>query len=273
VGKLISEIDNMGERYGIRTFRFAGSCTPYELLNDFAAAMAGRPPCVYASFAHVRESDRADFAAIAASGCVALFFGIESGSQSVLNKMRKGLIVEAIEPAIRGAAAAGIFPVGSLIFPAPGETDQTERETLAVIEKARPGSLTVQAPLVVPMTDWFNNPARYGITMDKDEYTGEIMHWKAKLLMPPSFWSPLPVSIDGHDFRQMLDRTGAFVRRVEAMGIPTAASDDTYLMSDRAGMDVVEFRDETRRAFFADDVDRIATLVERINRNVGADQA
>jgi hypothetical protein len=266
VARLMSEIGNMDSRHGIRTFRFAGSCTPYGLLHDFAAAArVGELKCAYSSFAHLRGGEEADFGSIAASGCVALFFGVESGSQAILNRMGKGVRAGTIAPTIRRAAAAGIFPVGSLIFPAPGETDESARETLAVLAEARPGSVTIQAPLVVPMTDWFENAGRYGIAMDRARYVRTLMHWKAKLLMPPSFWSPLPVSVDGRSFKQVLKRTSEMVARVEQLGIPTAAADDTYLMSVKAGMDFVEFRDATRKAFFAGDADGIRGLVERIN--------
>ncbi|MBM4142071.1 MAG: B12-binding domain-containing radical SAM protein [Lentisphaerae bacterium] len=268
VAKLIAEIGNIAARYRIRTFRFAGSCTPYELLNAFAAAARGGQPWAYSSFAHLRNSAEADFEAMAASGCVSLFFGIESGSPAVLKKMRKGISLPDVVPTIRRAAAAGIFPVGSIIYPAPGETEESEQDTLALLAEARPGAVTVQAPLVVPMTDWFDSPQRYGVALEKAGYLREIMHWKAKLLMPPSFWSPLPVSIDGRDFKAILGKTSEFVARVEAMGIPTAMADDTYLMSRAAGMDVVEFRDRTRRAFFAGDMEPIRALVAGINANV-----
>ena len=79
------EVDHLRTRYGWHTFRFAGSCTPYNLLNAFAAeVIMTHRTLTYATFAHVRDSDEADFARLRESGCVAMFFGIESGSQRVV---------------------------------------------------------------------------------------------------------------------------------------------------------------------------------------------
>jgi len=91
------------------------------------------------------------------------------------------------------------------------------------------------------------------------------MVWKIKLVLPPSFWDPLPVWIDGHNYRQVLRKAMAFSRRLAALGIPTAISDETYLMSVKAGMDPVAFRDRILRAFFCGDADDVAALVAAIN--------
>ena len=91
------------------------------------------------------------------------------------------------------------------------------------------------------------------------------LHWKVKLLLPPSMWKALPVSIDGQSYRQLLRRTTAFARKLSAMGIPLSISDENYLMSLRAGMDPMEFRSAALPAFFSGDAERIAALVARIN--------
>ena len=265
--KLLAEIANMRDRHGIHAFRFAGSCTPYDLLNRFANEVLARNLDVtYSSFAHVRESESADFRAMRRSGCVALFFGVESGSQEVLDLMGKGVTMEQTERAFANAKAAGVFSVASLIVPAPGDTAETQEETLAALRRMQPDGVSIQPPGVFPRTPWFNHPERYGISLpDPDAYVREILGWKIRVLLPTSFWSDLPVRIDGRRFKSVLGATAEFSRRVAALGLVTSVSDDSVLMSACAKMDVREFRDESRLAFLTGDASRVRHLVEKIN--------
>ena len=225
----------------------------------------------YASFAHIRESDQADFPLLKQSGCRALFFGIESGSQRILDAMRKGIRVEQVRQAIRQAHQAGLFTVGSLIFPAPGEDAQSERETLDLLRDLPLDSLMLQAPVVIPRTDWFERPEAFGITLpDKAHYLKTALTWKVKLQLPPRFWDSLPIRYDGQTFNKVLARTGAFARTASGMGIPTSISDETYLMSVEAGMPATEFRDQALAAFYSGDGNAVADLVARINSGAAA---
>ena len=125
----------------------------------------------------------------------------------------------------------------------------------------------LQAPVVAPRTDWFEHPERYGIRFpDKDRYLDEVLVWKSKLPLPPRFWSSLPVAIDGRTYPQVLAKAGELGRQIAAMGLPTAISDETYLMSVNAGMDAIEFRDAALAAFFSGDTSTIRDLVGRVNR-------
>jgi hypothetical protein len=267
IPRLLTEIGLLGERYGFHAFRFAGSCTPYALLNDFAAEVIRQNRSLrYASFAHIRDSQEADFARIGRSGCVSLFFGIESGSQRILDGMRKRIQVDQIADTLRRADAAGIFTVGSLIVPAPGDDAASQAETLRLLKGVPLKSLMLQAPVITPRTDWFESPGRYGIEFrDKTRYLKEALKWKIKFQLPPRFWDPLPIRIGGRSYGQVLDATMAFGRKVDALGVTMGISDETYLMSVLAGMPAVEFRDAALGAFFAGDGDAVAPLVAAIN--------
>jgi hypothetical protein len=185
--------------------------------------------------------------------------------------MRKRVRVEQIQDAIRRCRQAGIFTVGSLIFPAPGEDARSEAETLALIPTLGLNSIMLQAPIVAPRTDWFEAPEKYGIAFrDKEHYLDVAMSWKIKLQLPPRFWDTLPIRINGQNYRQILAKAGALGRHVARMGIPTSISDETYLMSVEAGMEASLFRNKTLAAFYAGDTASIETLVRQINAGAGS---
>jgi anaerobic magnesium-protoporphyrin IX monomethyl ester cyclase len=69
------------------------------------------------------------------SGCVCLAYGIESGSQKVLDLMKKGFTVKDAQCVIRDTHNAGIDAVSNFMFGFPGETDGDFKQTLDFIYK------------------------------------------------------------------------------------------------------------------------------------------
>jgi radical SAM superfamily enzyme YgiQ (UPF0313 family) len=67
---------------------------------------------------------------MAETGCVWIGYGIESGSQKILDAMNKKAKLEQAKKAIRDTRKAGIYPNTTFIFGYPGETLETIRETV-----------------------------------------------------------------------------------------------------------------------------------------------
>jgi len=64
------------------------------------------------------------------AGCGAIYYGIESGSERVLNILRKGITLEQAKSAIRWAKEVGMEVVGSFIIGTPGETKEDVMKTI-----------------------------------------------------------------------------------------------------------------------------------------------
>lgn len=67
---------------------------------------------------------------MAQAGCTWISWGIESGSEEVLRRARKGIKLEQVERALRWAREAGIRNWGYFIIGLPGETEETIQETI-----------------------------------------------------------------------------------------------------------------------------------------------
>lgn len=63
------------------------------------------------------------------NGCISVIYGVESGSQKMLNVMEKNTTVQQNIEAIKLAYETGLFTVVQLVLGMPGETDDTIRET------------------------------------------------------------------------------------------------------------------------------------------------
>jgi anaerobic magnesium-protoporphyrin IX monomethyl ester cyclase len=72
------------------------------------------------------------------AGCIAIWFGVESGSQRVIDAMGKGFSLAQTMNAFQWAKAAGLMTVAGVILGFPGETKESAMETIKLVEKINP---------------------------------------------------------------------------------------------------------------------------------------
>lgn len=82
---------------------------------------------------HYRLEKRIDFEMLQKSGCVALYSGIESGSDKILQKMNKGVTIKQYVKNLRHIFEAGIWVRTSLFFGFPGERIEDAIQTIKFI--------------------------------------------------------------------------------------------------------------------------------------------
>lgn len=94
--------------------------------------------------------------ALRKTNCLLIHFGVESGSQKMLNAMRKGTTVEQNATAIRWAKEAGISVAISVVVGYPGETPEMMEETFEFVRKTEPDYLYVCEAVPYPGTEMYN---------------------------------------------------------------------------------------------------------------------
>lgn len=87
------------------------------------------------------------------AGCVSISYGIESGSQKILNNLKKGITVEQIKKAASLTRKFGLNLNYFIIVGSPGETDDTIRETMKIIEETKPTSIFTFVMQLTPGTE------------------------------------------------------------------------------------------------------------------------
>ena len=75
------------------------------------------------------------------AGCMATWFGVESGSPSVLEKMHKKIRLDQTRLAFRAARDVGLMTVASVVLGFPGETEQTAWETINFVKELDPDDI------------------------------------------------------------------------------------------------------------------------------------
>jgi anaerobic magnesium-protoporphyrin IX monomethyl ester cyclase len=94
------------------------------------------------------------------AGCWMVAYGIESGSQVVLNNVKKGITLEQIENTIRVSHKAGIKNWGYFVMGLPGETEETIKETIAFAKKLPLDYVNFAVGTPYPGTDFYEEALR-----------------------------------------------------------------------------------------------------------------
>jgi len=265
---LVDRMERIIADYGISVFRFAGSSTPGSLMYEVAQQILARGLDVqYSCFGHFASADPDHFKVMAGSGLYAIFFGLESGCQQVLdNAVRKGIDLAVVKATVQKAQQAGLFVVTSMIVPLPFDTEQTMKESFDFVTDLRPDSVPVQFPGLLPGTPWLEQPEKYNFEVNAEELLLAGLDYKIKLLFPPQFWEPPPYKVNGMTFPEFTVLTMKFAEDLENAGILTAVPDDMALIAKCAGMTAREFRDQARLWCLTGDVAGMAKMTEQANR-------
>jgi hypothetical protein len=267
-GRIVEIMATLQRQYGMNVFRFNGASTPGELLHDVAQEILRQGLRVrYNSFGHFGRCTPGHFETLAQSGLYSLFFGLESGSQHILDQaVHKGVKLRQAREAIAASKAAGIFTAASMIVPLPGDTPETLAESLAFVTAVRPDSVPLQFPGLLPGTRWMQNPAKYQIGIgDVEAYITGFMDYKIKLLFPPQFWTPLPYTINGMSFREFAGVTMQFAGELEQAGILTNFSHTLAAIAQSAGMPPRQLRDAAQLWCVTGDAEAMGEMVRRAN--------
>ena len=106
----------------------------------------------------------------AEAGCTKISFGIESGSQRMLDAMSKRATVEHNGRAIQLVKEYGVKARAYLMVNFPGETEETVRQTIQFMRETQPDEWMLMAFVPFPGSPVFNDPEKYGINWMSDNW-------------------------------------------------------------------------------------------------------
>jgi radical SAM superfamily enzyme YgiQ (UPF0313 family) len=151
--RVVEELQSLHRRYAMTEVFF---------LDDDLFASLKRIQAIASEFIHARipfqwkGTARADelcrlpeevFDFLRVSGCARINIGAESGSQRILDRIKKQYRVDQILTAARRAARAGIALSFSFIAGFPGETEDDFQATIDVLRKIRSESASIEAQI------------------------------------------------------------------------------------------------------------------------------
>jgi anaerobic magnesium-protoporphyrin IX monomethyl ester cyclase len=113
------------------------------------------------------------------AGCISIGYGIESGSATILDEMKKGITPEVARQAIEWTHKHGLAPGCSMIAGFPSETVETLEETrdfLISLNHVQWDSIPeIHYVVPLPDTELFHKTVEMGIIKNPQEYIIELM--------------------------------------------------------------------------------------------------
>ena len=196
---IVSEIKNIKEKYGTSIIRFNDSsinCNIKSLEKLCDLLIEENIGLEWTSNARIRpEMNNKLLRKMRQAGCIGLWFGIESGSQRILRKMKKGIDLETAKNVIHDTAKNGIRVQIFMIVDFPGETLDDFNKSVAFLEKNHQfiDQVSVSRFGVLPDSEISHNPQEYGIKLIKGK-TGANYSY---------FYSPTPNSCRYENLRSV----------------------------------------------------------------------
>ncbi len=110
----------------------------------------------------VSNLDRELVELMARAGAVGFYFGVESGSQRLLDFMKKGITVQQIRNAFQWCRELGIKTAASVIVGVPTETEADLRMTASLLEEIRPTVTWFNIFVGIPDSELFRYAREHG---------------------------------------------------------------------------------------------------------------
>lgn len=127
------EIEHLIEKYGLEKIAFMDDTFMLNKsrANDIADEIKKRGLDIgFVASSRVDMVNKALLEKLKKSGLSTLYYGVESGSQRILNLMKKGITLNQAENAVRSAKEVGVEVLTSFILGFPGETKKEMDKTI-----------------------------------------------------------------------------------------------------------------------------------------------
>jgi magnesium-protoporphyrin IX monomethyl ester (oxidative) cyclase len=102
------------------------------------------------------------------AGCYDISFGIESGNQQILNKIKKDITLEQAENAVRWTKEVGIHTTTFFMIGLPGDNRKTIRDTINFAKKIDSDELRFSQTTPYPGTELYEIAVKEGYILSRD---------------------------------------------------------------------------------------------------------
>jgi len=120
------------------------------------------------------------------ANCLVMVIGFESGSDTMLEKMKKGITVARTRSFIQDARRAGMPIHGNYVIGLPGETRESIEATKKLIKEANSDAITVAVATPFPGTEFYELAQHDGYLLEDNptEFLDKQGHQKAIIAYP-----------------------------------------------------------------------------------------
>ncbi|MEI6632619.1 MAG: radical SAM protein [Chlamydiota bacterium] len=157
-GAVVDEVERLTRTYGVREIKFYDD--DFTLIMDRAAAICDEIirrgiGISWSCTTRVNLVNEALLRKMKEAGCWLISYGVESASQTILDRARKGFNLGQVRDAFRWTRAAEIKIHGYFMVGLPGETEETLKATIELAKELGPDTTSWGPTTVYPGTPLF----------------------------------------------------------------------------------------------------------------------
>jgi anaerobic magnesium-protoporphyrin IX monomethyl ester cyclase len=167
VGKVLSDLKELHNRYKASYFLLADEMVHPHRYNELSHCIIenGLDIRMYSEAKPTREFTKPLLKTMYKAGVRVLLWGVESGTQRVLDLMDKGICVHDVERVLKASHEAGIWNMVFIIIGYPTQTREESEQDIAFLQKNAPYISTVTGSefKLEKGSRMFETPQHYGI--------------------------------------------------------------------------------------------------------------
>ena len=172
--RVVAEMRTLYDDYAVREFQFEDpsfTCDPAHVREICRLIKASGMKISWNC--NVRANTASDelFSEMAAAGCRRALLGVESGSQALLDRMKKGITLDAVRRTMALTRKYGMRVNAAFILGTPGETRETARQTYEFARELDPDYVMFSVYIPSPGGELFDRLASEG-RLDLDKVYG-----------------------------------------------------------------------------------------------------
>lgn len=163
--KVLEWIDHLVETYGIKDINLQDDhfMVDKKRLAKFCQLIKERhPTLMWSAIGRADSVDANSVRLMKEAGCWQIAFGLESGSQRILDVLHKDETVEEMEMAVRLTKEAGMTVKGLFMAGCPTEDEESLRQTQEFIERLDVDYISMSAFTPLPNTEVFRRSDEFG---------------------------------------------------------------------------------------------------------------
>jgi len=170
VDNVISEIRHLANRYGLRELNIDdGTFTTNKArVIEFCQKLRDvRAGLIWTCNGRVDNLDDEMLSEMKKSGCKMIRLGVESGSQEVLDSIRKGLTIKQIEDGVRLVKKHGIQALGGFMFGFPYDNKESVEQTIQLAKRLSPDQVQFSISMCYPGTSLYDYAKKNNLLLVK----------------------------------------------------------------------------------------------------------
>ncbi|TRO46413.1 radical SAM protein, partial [Candidatus Bathyarchaeota archaeon] len=162
---VVDEMEMIHDNYGTNQFTFyddAFTVNRERAIEICEELHARKLDLIWDCGTRVDMVDRELLKTMHDAGCIAVWLGVESGSEVILDAMNKGIKLEQTRRAYKTAHEVGLMTIANVVIGFPGETEQTAKATINFVKELNPDDVGFYVATPYPGTPMYEQVKKNG---------------------------------------------------------------------------------------------------------------